>query len=84
MSASKNHLPKFDSVDKLVEFCETHDMGEYELPEVKFDVDIDKESLLVPVDLQLMEKVSQLAQSRHISTEKLVNSWLEEKIAQTA
>jgi hypothetical protein len=33
-------LPSFASLDELVEFVDTHDMGEYEedLPEVHFDV----------------------------------------------
>jgi CopG antitoxin of type II toxin-antitoxin system len=33
-------LPKFESLDKLVEFPETHDTSEYwdQMPEVDFDV----------------------------------------------
>ena len=31
---NENKLPEFESVDELVEFFDTHDMGEYDLPEV--------------------------------------------------
>lgn len=33
MSENKS-LPEFESVDQLVAFFDTHDMGEYDLPEV--------------------------------------------------
>jgi hypothetical protein len=35
-------MPKFTSLDKLVEFFDTHDMGEYwdDMPKVHFDIDI--------------------------------------------
>jgi SNF2 family DNA or RNA helicase len=44
-SMEKNNsqkLPHFTSIDELVEFFDTHDMGDYleELPEVNFEVDI--------------------------------------------
>ncbi|MBC8264672.1 MAG: hypothetical protein H8E47_11180 [Anaerolineales bacterium] len=35
-------MPRFASLDELVEFFDTHDMGEYwdEMPEAHFEVDI--------------------------------------------
>jgi len=37
-------IPKFSSLDDLVAFFETHDMGEYwdQMPEAHFDIDIKK------------------------------------------
>ncbi len=37
-------MPEFGSIDELVEFFETHDMGEYwdHKPKAEFDVDITK------------------------------------------
>lgn len=45
MAKSKSQkLPQFISLGKVVEFFETHDMGEYwnEMPKARFEVDIKK------------------------------------------
>lgn len=83
---SENKMLDFESVEKLVEFFDTHDMGEHfdEMPEVHFDVDIQRRSFLVSVDKQLMKKLAEVAKAQHTSTEQLVNSWLEEKATQAA
>ena len=40
MSEHSQPLPSFASLDELVEFFDTHDMGKYEadLPDVHFDI----------------------------------------------
>ncbi len=83
---SENKMPEFESVEELVEFFDTHDMGEHfdEMPEVHFDVDIQRRSFLIPVDKQLMKKLAEVAKAQHTSTAQLVNSWLEEKATQAA
>lgn len=78
---AENKLPEFESLEALVEFFDTHDMGEYDLPEAQFDVDIQKRTFLVSVDKALMKKLSQMARAQHTSTEALVNAWLEERAA---
>lgn len=77
---SENKLPIFKSTDELVEFFDTHDMGEYadDLPEADFDIRISKGSYLVEIDKKLMKKIAEMAKMRHISAVKLVNNWLEE------
>lgn len=83
---SENKKPQFDSVEALTDFFDSNDMGEYfdEMPEVQFDVAIARRSFLVSVDEQLMQKLVELAKSQQTSTELLVNSWLEEKVARAA
>ncbi len=80
---SENKKPQFDSIEELTDFFDNNDMGEYfdEMPEVQFDVAIARRSFLVSVDEQLMQKLVELAKFQQISTEQLVNSWLEEKVA---
>lgn len=79
-------MPEFDSIKEIVEFFDTQDMGEHfdEMPEVHFDVNVQRRSFLIPVDEQLMKKLAQVAKSQHTSTQNLINSWLEEKIAHAA
>ncbi|MCX7045310.1 MAG: CopG family antitoxin [Candidatus Sumerlaeota bacterium] len=77
-------MPQFNSISELVDFFDTHDMGEYDLPEAQFDVDIQKRACLIAVDGALMKKLSHAAKAQHLSTEALVQMWLEEKVAHAA
>ncbi len=83
---NENKKPEFESIEELTNFFDNNDMGEYfdEMPEVHFDVDIQRRSFLVPIDKELMRKLAELAKSQHTSTGQLVNSWLEEKVAHAA
>ena len=54
---AENKLPEFEALEALVEFFDTHDMGEYDLPEAQFDVEIQKRTFLVSVDKALMKKL---------------------------
>ncbi|MCX7045546.1 MAG: CopG family antitoxin [Candidatus Sumerlaeota bacterium] len=81
---SANKLPEFSSIGEIVEFFDTHDLGENNLPEAQFEVDIQKRACLIAVDGALMKKLSRVANAQHISTEALVRMWLEEKAAHGA
>lgn len=52
-------LPRFTSNQEIVECFDTQDLGEYEdeLPEVDFEVDIQRKSYLVSIDDNLIAKV---------------------------
>ncbi len=75
-------LPSFKSLDKLIKFFDTHDVGEYwdQMPEVHFEVDLKKKRHLFSLDEELAGKISKIARSRRISSETLLNFWLREKI----
>jgi hypothetical protein len=79
-------LPKFESLDELVEFFDTHDMGEYwdEMPEASFDINIKKRKHLVAIDEEIIPKLNEIAKSKEVSSEKLINSWLKEKISKAS
>ena len=83
MAESKSKkLPQFNSNQELVDFFDTHDMGEYEseLPEVNFDVDIKRKHYLVSVDEYLMNKLLEVAKEQQVSVELLLDTWLKEKL----
>jgi hypothetical protein len=85
MAESKSKkLPQFSSNQELVEFFDTHDLGEYEseLPEEYFDVDIKQNHYLVSVDRHLMSKLLEIAGEQQVSVEMLLDSWLKEKFLQ--
>ncbi len=76
-------LPSFASLDELVEFFDTHDMGEYEgaLPEAHFEVDLRRKTHLVAIDEELNNRLTEIAEQERTPAESLVNSWLKEKIS---
>ncbi|MGH7598709.1 MAG: CopG family antitoxin [bacterium] len=87
MAKSKSkRLPRFSSLDELVEFFDTHDMGEYwdEMPEAHFEIDIKKRKHLFAIDADLAEKLTQIAKTKRTPSERLINSWLKEKILEHA
>jgi|GEM_PF-284468 len=84
-SKAKN-MPNFASLGDLVEFFDTHDLGEYwdQMPEAHFEVDIQRRTHLFALDEELADKLTEVALSKHIPSAVLINSWLREKIlAQT-
>jgi hypothetical protein len=84
MTESKSQkLPSFSSLDQLVEFFDTHDLGEYEgvLPEAHFEVDLKKRAHFIAIDEELNTKLTEIAEREQTPAESLVNSWLKEKIS---
>jgi hypothetical protein len=76
-------LPSFTSLDELVEFFDTNDMGDYEesLPEANFDVDLRRKTHLVAIDEETNNRLTEIAEQEQTPAESLVNSWLKEKIS---
>jgi hypothetical protein len=76
-------LPSFASLDELVEFFDTHDMGEYEeaLPEAHLEVDLQRKTHLVAIDEETNNRLTEIAEQERTPAESLVNSWLKEKIS---
>ena len=87
MAKSKSAtLPKFNSLDELVGFFDTHDMGEYweQMPEASFDISIKRRKHLVAIDEEIVPKLNEIAKSRKISAAKLINTWLKEKLSKAS
>jgi hypothetical protein len=83
MTKSKpKNLPRFGSLDELVKFFDTHDLGEYwtEMPEAHFEVDIKRKTHLFAIDTELADKLTEIAKNRETSSATLINAWLKEKI----
>jgi len=87
--AEKNkseNMPHFASLDELVEFFDTHDVGEYwdQMPEAHFEVDIKTKTHLFAIDDDLVTRLSEIARLRQTPSQMLVNSWLREKVMEQA
>jgi len=84
--AENKSMPKFNSLDDLVKFFETHDLGEYldRMPEAHFDIDLKRRTHIFAIDDDLAEKLSEIAKAKRIPSETLINVWLREKILEQA
>ncbi|MCU0288101.1 MAG: BrnA antitoxin family protein [Acidobacteria bacterium] len=79
-------LRGFKSLNKLVDFFDTHDLGDYweDMPEINFEVDLRKRTHLFSLDSELAKRLTEIAKSRKISSQSILNKWLKEKILQQA
>ncbi len=79
---AKSKMPKFSSLDKLVEFFEGHDLGDYwqDMPEAHFDIDLKRRTHLIALDEDLAEKVTAIAKAQRMSSKNLINQWVREKV----
>jgi len=84
MEENKSSISKADSYQKIGEFWDAHDAGEVwdETEEVKFEVDLKSDTFYYAVETSLSSKLHRIAEQRGVSTETLVNLWLQEKISQ--
>jgi hypothetical protein len=75
-------LPRSKSIKELIDFFETHDMGDYweEMPEVHFEVNIKKRKHWVALEEDIAGKLTEIAKSKKVSSESLINAWLKDKI----
>ena len=76
-------LPSLTPLDELVEFFDTHDMGEHEeaLPEAQFEVDLQRKTHLIAIKEEINDRLTEIAEQEQTPAESLVNSWLEEKLS---
>ncbi len=64
------------------EYWNTHSfVGEADVKEVHFDVDIQSVKYYYAVEKELAHKLSEIAKARGVSPETLLNLWIKEKIA---
>ncbi len=82
MSANKT-IPEFTSYEDMEEFCDTHDLGEYweQTEPAEFEISPwARRRYLVSVDRDLLLRVQHIAHIRGVTTERLVNVLLEQRV----
>ena len=79
----KAKLPKTDSIEKLAQFWDTHDLTDFEgeLEEVPEPVFVRGSAIKVPLESREAEAVQQMAQANGVSQEELIHAWVLEKLA---
>ncbi len=78
----RDPLPEhFASLEEAAEFWDTHDSADYEeyMRDVACEVEIEYRRFLISLDSDLFRKVSSIARAKGVSSETLVNLWIQEK-----
>jgi hypothetical protein len=78
----KSSISKARSYPEIGEFWDKHDLSDYwsKTRKVKFDVVLELEATYYPVAKDLSEKIQSEARKQGVSSDTLVNLWLEQKI----
>jgi hypothetical protein len=86
-SARKDVLPEsFATLEELSDFWETHSTTDYEdaMEPVEVEIDLSSSKVYCPVAKDLLRQVREQARQQGISTETLINLWLQEKLRASA
>ncbi len=88
MAKSKKKKPdslpdEFQSLEEAGEFWDAHSSADYEefMQEAHFEVDLKRHSTEVRVADELVRDVRKIARRQGVTTETLINLWLQEKVA---
>ena len=73
-------ISKGRTLNEQAEFWDTHDTADYPAEWVEFEVDIEARRHYIAVDPDILVGVRQVAHARGLSTESLVNLWLQERL----
>jgi hypothetical protein len=75
-------LPQIDSIEKLAEFWDAHDVTEFEdeQEEVTSPVFERKTIVRVPLDAKQTEPAEQLAAAKGIALSALIQQWVSERL----
>jgi len=86
MAENKSSLSGSRSYEELSEYWDTHSLADHwdETSPVEFELDIQSSTLYFPVDRKLADRLRAVASEHGISTETLLNLWLQEKVAEEA
>jgi hypothetical protein len=84
MAENKSSLSGSRSYEELGEYWDRHSLVDHwdQTHPVEFELDIQSSSLYFPVDRVLAEKLKSLASLHGVSTETLLNLWLQERVAE--
>jgi hypothetical protein len=82
---ARDPVPKFKSLEEEIEFWENHDLTDYRdyWHEVK-DVEVGLNSRHFRLEEELAQRINKVARQRGISSETLVNLWLQQKLSETS
>ncbi len=82
MKGNKSSISKTSSYREMGEYWDTHDLSKVwgKTKKVKFDVKIETEATCCAIEKTLSEKIQSIAKKKGISSDTLVNLWIQQKL----
>jgi hypothetical protein len=82
MRKGKTSISKASSYKEIGEFWNEHDLTDFwdKTKPVEFEVDIQSEKRYYPLERNLAEEITKVAQKRGVAAETLLNLWIKEKL----
>jgi hypothetical protein len=79
----RSKLPKIDSIEKLAEFWDTHDLTDFEdeLEGVAEPVFVRGSAIKVHLKSDEAKVIQQMAQAKGMSPERLIRAWVLQQLA---
>jgi hypothetical protein len=86
MKRNKSSISKASSYKEVGEYWDNHDLSKVwgKTKKVKFDVEIETEATYCAIEKSLSEKVQSIAKKKGVSSDTLVNLWIQQKIQERA
>jgi len=83
---TKLKIPDFKSLEEAADYWDTHSFADHleDTEPVEIEVCLEQRRILLEIDHDLSEKLKKIAKKKRQSYEKLINSWVREKIMQEA
>jgi hypothetical protein len=82
MKENKSSISKASSYKEIGEYWDIHDLSKAwtKTKRVKFDVQVESEATYYAIEKSLSEKVKSIAQKKGVSSNTLVNLWIQQKL----
>ncbi|MEA5470097.1 CopG family antitoxin [Spirulina sp. 06S082] len=75
-------IPSTDSIDKLAQFWDTHDLTDFEdqLEEVQEPIFERKVTLQIDLDPRQIQQIQEIAKAKGLDNISLIQDWISEKL----
>jgi GTP cyclohydrolase FolE2 len=82
MKKNRSSISKASSYKDIGVYWDTHDLSEVwdKTKKVKFDVQVETETIYYAVEKSLSEKIRSIAKRQGVSSDTLLNLWIQEKV----
>jgi hypothetical protein len=86
MKRNKSSISKATSYKAVGQYWDSHDLSKVwgKTKKVEFDVKIETEATYYAIEKSLSEKVQSIAKKKGVSSDTLINLWIQQKLQEQA
>jgi hypothetical protein len=82
MRKNKSSISEASSYEDIGAYWDTQDLSKvwHKTRKVKFDIQIESETIYYPIEKSLSEKIQSIAKRQGVSSDTLINLWIQQKV----